>query len=112
MSQRHQFSAALFAVLLLTTSLSAQPPKSNIDDILNMLSAVRTFSGAAISPDGKRVAWVESVPGQQGAPDLGTSIYVKDLTAANARPQRITAGNGTTAYDEHAIAWSPDSNRP
>ncbi len=111
MRKRNQILCALFSSLLLATSLAAQPRKSSIDDMLNMLSAVRTFGGAAISPDGQRVAWIETVPGKNGGADAGTAIYVKDLSVPNARPQRITAGDGTAAYDEHGIAWSPDSNR-
>jgi dipeptidyl aminopeptidase/acylaminoacyl peptidase len=111
MLKRTRFLLALLSGLLISTALSAQTQKSSIDEMLNLLSAVRTFDGAAISPDGKRVAWVETVPDKHGGSDSLTAIYVKELNAPNARPQRITAGNGTDAHDEYGIAWSPDSNR-
>jgi dipeptidyl aminopeptidase/acylaminoacyl peptidase len=111
MLKGNQFLLALFSGLLLATTLSAQTPKSSIDETFNMLSSVRTFDGAAISPDARRVAWVEIVPGKNGGPDEGEAIYVKDLNAPDARPRRITAGDGAATYDEHSIAWSPDGNR-
>jgi dipeptidyl aminopeptidase/acylaminoacyl peptidase len=111
MLKRSQFLCALFSALLLSTSLFAQTPKSSVDEMLDMLSSVRTFGGAAISPDAQRVAWVETVPGKNGGADAGTAIFVRDVNAPNARPQRMTAGNGAAAYDEHGIAWSPDGNR-
>lgn len=111
MLKRNRFLFALVSVLLLATSLSAQTRNSSIDDMLDMLSAVRTFGGAAISPDAKRVAWVETVPGKNGGADEGTAIFVRDINAANARAQRITAGDGAATYDEHGIAWSPDGSR-
>ncbi|HYY43282.1 MAG TPA: hypothetical protein VE775_11165, partial [Pyrinomonadaceae bacterium] len=56
------------------------------------------------------MAWVESLPGKDGAPSPYTAIYVKELQSA-AMPRRITAGNGVAAFAEHGLAWSPDSRR-
>lgn len=65
--------------------------------------AVRAFLDTAISPDGTRVAWVESSP-------PGTAIWVAGVRSPGA-PRRITAGDGATAHDESGIAWSPDGQR-
>ncbi len=78
--------------------------KSSIDDALDSLYAVRNFKQVAISPDGKQVAWVESLAGGSSA------IYVA-TAGSTERPRRISAGDGTTEYAEHDIAWSPDSRK-
>jgi dipeptidyl aminopeptidase/acylaminoacyl peptidase len=70
-------------------------PDSRIGSLLNDLSSTRAFEEVAISPDGKRVAWVEETLGKP-------FIYVKDPTSP--RPAvRINEGRH--------IAWSPDSAR-
>jgi len=73
--------------------LAAAQPKADprIASILNDLSSTQTFSDVALSPDGKRVAWVN-----------GDAIFVKDLASA-ASAQRIAAGR--------SVAWSPDGTR-
>jgi dipeptidyl aminopeptidase/acylaminoacyl peptidase len=109
--KRNRFLLALVSCLLFSAASLAQTQKPSIDETFKMLSAVRTFHGAAVSPDARRVAWVESVPGQNGGPEAGKAIYVEDLNAPNARPRRITAGDGAATYDEHSVAWSPDSRR-
>ena len=71
---------------------------------------VRSFPQAEVSPDGKRVAWVESLPGAGGAPSPNSAIYVAEISAPAAK-KRITAGDGKAAHEEHDIAWSSDSKR-
>jgi dipeptidyl aminopeptidase/acylaminoacyl peptidase len=71
---------------------------------------LRTFLQAEISPDGKRVAWVESLPGPNGAPSSNSAIYVAD-PATPAAKKRITAGDGKAPHEEHDIAWSSDSKQ-
>ena len=96
---------------------------------------VRAFKQAAISPDGKRVAWVEELPGPGGEPSSNSAIYVTDV-ATPGHPRQITAAGSTAAsrsrggersthrsarksrestlpgvYEEHDVAWSPDSQR-
>jgi len=77
---------------------------SSIDDALDSLYAVRNFKQVAISPDGKQVAWVESLAGGASA------IYVAAPGSAQ-QPRRISAGDGSAEYAEHDIAWSPDSRK-
>ena len=78
--------------------------KSSIDDALDSLYAVRNFKQVAISPDGREVAWVESLAGGSSA------IYVA-TPGSTEQPRRISAGDGNTEYAEHDIAWSPDSRK-
>src|SRR6266487_7028958 len=104
------FIVAFSALLLWQTALLATPEFSSLDHVIDSLLAVREFDQVAISPDGTRVAWVESLHGPHGEPTPESAIYVQEVRAPR-QPQRITAGNGSTAYAEHGIAWSPDSRQ-
>ncbi len=71
----------------------------------------RNYRETAISPDGRRVAWVEGLDGA-GEPSPGHSgIFVADLARSGGMSRRITAGDGKTGCAEHSIAWSPDGGR-
>ncbi|MGB9334014.1 MAG: hypothetical protein WCB14_03310, partial [Candidatus Acidiferrales bacterium] len=71
---------------------------------------VHEFSQVVISPDGKQVAWVESLTEKNGAPSPNSAIYVADVKDPKAARQ-ITAGAAGTAHAESDVAWSPDSKR-
>jgi dipeptidyl aminopeptidase/acylaminoacyl peptidase len=72
---------------------------------------VRPYREVAISPDGKRVAWVEGLAGEGGEPSSQTAIFVADLANGGGSPRRITAGDGKSGHAEHSVAWSPDGDR-
>jgi dipeptidyl aminopeptidase/acylaminoacyl peptidase len=82
--------------------------RPSIDQAMAQLTAVRRYGEAMISPDGKSVAWVESLPTHGGAPSEGTAIFVA-ATAGGGSPIRLTATSSAAARDEHGIAWSFDS---
>jgi dipeptidyl aminopeptidase/acylaminoacyl peptidase len=81
-----------------------------IHEVEKTLFATRRFEQAAISPDGKRVAWVETLIGKDGAPSGNTAIYVSGIEA-KAAPKRLRAGVGAGNHEEGSVAWSPDSER-
>src|SRR6202043_2933993 len=89
------------------TDPASSPSAKSLDDARKAMFGVRTFQQAEISPDGKLVAWMESLPGPGGAPSADSAIYVAPLSAPDAT-KRITAGDGKVAHEEHDIAWSPD----
>lgn len=101
---------SLFVALCpqLSSQLSAQ---SKIDQILNSISSVTEFREVAISPDGRKLAYVEGVKNKDKSESRNRAIYVLDPMQPEAAARRIGAGDGKTAYDEHGIAWSPDSSR-
>jgi len=68
------------------------------------------FDQAAISPDGKRVAWVEIRDDENGAPTGKQDIFVQDVSAGG-KPMRVTAGAPTAHFNEGNVAWSPDSKQ-
>jgi dipeptidyl aminopeptidase/acylaminoacyl peptidase len=89
---------------------AAEKPKASapLDSVLDTLYATRTFEQTAISPDGKKVAWVENLVGKDGAPTGKTAIYLADPETA-AAPKRITAAPNNVARAESSVAWSPDN---
>ncbi len=97
-------AAVLFTIAALLGA--AEPsPRPALDAVLDALEQVRSFRGAAISPDGTSVAWVERIRGRDGNENL-SSIDV----AAVSRPvsRRLTAGTDARAHREHDVAWSPN----
>ena len=74
-----------------------------IGAILDTLDKVRAFHETAISPDGKRVAWVQD---SFGSADK-TAIYVKELLLEVQHQITLDAAR---PRDERGIAWSPDSS--
>jgi len=96
----------LFASLLTPLLCLAQPPSDTKSDpriasILGELASVRPFDQVAISPDGKRVAWIEEII--ENRKDTGNSaIFIKNGAAS---PLRISGKPAS----ERSLAWSPDS---
>jgi len=72
--------------------------------------AAQHFEQAAISPDGRRVAWVEVRTDAGGSPTGKEDIFVADASGSS-KPARLTAGVPSSHYDEGGVAWSPDSKR-
>jgi dipeptidyl aminopeptidase/acylaminoacyl peptidase len=85
-------------------------PASPIHEVEQTLFATKQFQQVAISPDGQRVAWVETLIGKDGAPNGNSAIYVSDLQAKSA-PRRLKAKPGAADHEETNVAWSPDSQR-
>ncbi|PYV11562.1 MAG: S9 family peptidase [Acidobacteria bacterium] len=94
-------AAALCAAALCA---SAERAETSVEQVLNSLAAVREFSQVAISPDGARIAWVESLRDKGGG---NSAIYIADLRNPSAALRRISAGAGA----ELDVAWSPDGRR-
>ncbi len=88
---------------LLTCACVFAQPKSDarIGAILNDLSSTHSFQEVAISPDGKRIAWVEELI-ENGKDTGNAAIFTKEVGSAGA-PVKIGPGR--------SIAWSPDSVR-
>jgi dipeptidyl aminopeptidase/acylaminoacyl peptidase len=83
---------------------------SPIHAVEKTLFATHEFKQAVISPDGKRVAWVEILIGHNGAPSGNTAIYVSEIEGKEA-PKRLRAGVGAADHEETNVAWSADSKR-
>jgi dipeptidyl aminopeptidase/acylaminoacyl peptidase len=93
-----------------STAPAKSPAKAAAQESKQSLFKTQHFDQAAISPDGKRVAWVEIRGDTDGAPTGKQDIFVQDVSAAG-KPMRITSGALTAHFSEGGIAWSPDSKR-
>lgn len=92
-------------------------PGSPLDPVVDALFAARTFAQVAISPDGKKLTWVETLVGKDGAPDGNTAIFLTGLQS-NETPARVTAvgmaareNSKSLSRAEGSLAWSPDSSK-
>jgi dipeptidyl aminopeptidase/acylaminoacyl peptidase len=99
-------AAALAAAASLL--VAAASPRASLDAVLDALEQVRGFRGAAISPDGTNVAWVERIRGRDGSDNLS---FIDVASIASPVSRRVTAGTDARAHREHGAAWSPDSKR-
>src|SRR6185437_16552587 len=97
------------SVLFLLCAGLAWGADTNVEQILAALGRVTEFREAAISPDAKRVAWVESIPSRDFHDSAKSAIYVEDIGPRPGKARRITAAVDGYAT-EHGIAWSPDSS--
>jgi dipeptidyl aminopeptidase/acylaminoacyl peptidase len=106
------FSTCGFAQQTPKPSTAAATPiaKPAATETKQSLFKAQHFDQAAISPDGKRVAWVEVRADAEGAPTGKQDIFVQDVSAAG-KPTRLTAGAPTAHFNEGNVAWSPDSKK-
>ena len=78
--------------------------------MIDTLSATHRFEQTAISPDGKKVAWVEDIITKRGVSTGDTVIYVAEIGGKNP-PKRISAAVADALHAEGSVAWSPDSKK-
>jgi dipeptidyl aminopeptidase/acylaminoacyl peptidase len=91
---------------------AAEKPKpvSPIAELEKTLFATKRFEQVAMSPDGKQVAWVETLIGKNGAPSGKTAIYIADVEGKGAT-RRVKAAASAGSFEEGNVAWSPDGKR-
>lgn len=71
-------------------------------------SSTIQFRQASISPDGRRVAYVEGVRDVDNSDSRNSMIYI---STDGAPPRRITVGSSGVKCQEKDITWSPDSRQ-
>ena len=81
----------LVVLLALLPLAASANPKETID----LLFAVKSLDEAALAPDGHRLAYVEKQHNADRTESRNSFIYVID--GDDAKPRRVTAGNGTAA---------------
>ncbi len=87
------FFAPLFAR---AQSAPAQPTSTQLDQILSRRTRVRTIAQVAVSPDGKRVAWLDA--GEIRIAPLDNLVQSQQVTG----PRQSCAASG--------FVWSPNSD--
>ena len=85
-------------------------PVTPIAELEKTLFATRRFEQVAISPDGKQLAWVETLIGKNGAPSGKTAIYISDAQG-KGQARRMKAAASAGNFEEGNVAWSPDGKR-
>jgi dipeptidyl aminopeptidase/acylaminoacyl peptidase len=106
------FSTCVLARQSPKPSTAAAKPPANpaAQETKQSLFKAQHFDQAAISPDGKRVAWVEIRADEDGAPTGKQDTFVQDVSGAG-KPIRVTAGASNAHFNEGNVAWSPDSKQ-
>jgi dipeptidyl aminopeptidase/acylaminoacyl peptidase len=105
---RRGFQCALFSLALCAASIAAAqsvasvpaanaPSRAQLDEILASQGRARTVAKVAVSPDGKRIAWLEA--GQIRLAPLDNLALAAPVTAT-------APGRSCNASD---FVWSPDS---
>jgi dipeptidyl aminopeptidase/acylaminoacyl peptidase len=83
---------------------AARPAEESRPDLratIDSLFSVRDVNEVAISPDGRRVAWVEG----------GSAIYFSELSTPGGSASRSSGTSPVKIASGHGPAWSPDSRR-
>jgi dipeptidyl aminopeptidase/acylaminoacyl peptidase len=90
-----------------------QPDRAHVDEVLKGLNRGRSFGQVAVSPDGKRLAWIEWT--REGAEirlaALGDLKKSERVTAAAKAEQHCREGEMAWAPDSHALAFFSDCAR-
>lgn len=99
-------ASSVSLAVLLTATLFAQepaagPPSTALEGVMKTLASTTRFEQVAISPDGQKLAWVETTGGK-------SAIFVDRTANRSGTAQHITAANSSSA-DEEDVTWSPDS---
>ncbi len=100
-----------------TAAAAPRPPAARpvadspaVEQAIHDMFSVHEFSQVAISPGGRRVAWVESLNKKSGAPSPNSAIYVENWET-RGKPVRVTAARNGAVASENSIAWSPDGKQ-
>ncbi len=80
-----------------------------VEQAIHALAAAHNFFEVALSPDGKKVAWVESLRDNHSV-DAGNYAIFVTSTDGKSPVRKITASSAAPRA-ETDIAWAPDSRR-
>jgi dipeptidyl aminopeptidase/acylaminoacyl peptidase len=103
---------AAFACLVSRAQTSSAPASNaaRVDQILSSINVGRMIGQVAISPDGKRLAWI--LNGEIHVAAFDNLTVGQRITAATAPDQRCSEGNLAWAPDSAALAFSSDCAQP
>lgn len=104
----NRYTAGLALVCISWAAFGEASAAPSMREVLSATYAVRDLHAVDLSPDGRVVAWQESV---HDAARLASSaqwnaLYVQSLKGGAA--QRLTAGHTNAYSDEEDPVWSPD----
>jgi dipeptidyl aminopeptidase/acylaminoacyl peptidase len=97
--------------VLATGGICSAHAQSIADDMRGI--AATDYREVALSPDHRRIAWVQAVPGNSGDLTIGTSIYLAPA-GKNESPLNVTvparAKDLRAPPEKDSPVWSPDSS--
>jgi dipeptidyl aminopeptidase/acylaminoacyl peptidase len=94
-------------VTLCCTSAAQAAPADNIGAALAALKSVHSFVEVALSPDGSKLVYGDTLTGKRGDAEIDASALWIVNAGDGSGPRRLTACPGT-ACNEHGAAWSPN----
>ena len=83
---------------------------SDMSKTIDQAFSVSHFAETAISPDGRRLAWVELLREANGAESRNSVIRCTSLQGPASTPSQVSAAPGRLRA-ESSPAWAPDSTR-
>src|SRR5438270_14048741 len=95
--------AALFLLLLVPDKVTRGQEKPAATAAGKGPGKLVSFPETTLSPDGKRVAWVEAIPDKDGAPSAHSAIFIADLGAKPGKARRLIMGEEPCT--EQAPVW-------
>ncbi|HEX4231949.1 MAG TPA: S9 family peptidase [Bryobacteraceae bacterium] len=98
------------AFLVFGDQAGGQTPPS-VHSTLEALYKVHGFRGTAISPNGRELAWVETLKKANGTDSRDSAIYVAPVNDPSSRLRITATGGGQEKATESGVSWSPDSSR-
>jgi Tol biopolymer transport system component len=108
------FTIVVSAVLTVRAQDPRQVTHERIDQVMRSVARGRSVAQVAISPDGKRLAWIENAPGGTEillAPPTDLSKFVR-ITAAPSPEQHCRETDLTWAPDSASLAFFSDCANP
>jgi dipeptidyl aminopeptidase/acylaminoacyl peptidase len=93
---------------ILTGQQAQTPRRDNIQQVLDSLNPGRSLGQVAISPDGKRLAWVEG--GRRGGEIRVASILGSGNSESLGKDERAIAAMSEADCVESGLTWAPDSS--
>jgi dipeptidyl aminopeptidase/acylaminoacyl peptidase len=101
------FSCALAQPPAAQVRADASVDRAHIAEALGGLSRGRTIAQTAISPDGRRLAWIQQM---KAGVEIRVAAVADLMGGKPGKSERITAGAKPEMHcEEGKIAWAPDS---
>ena len=100
----------LVSILGASVGLPVHAEPAKVAQVLQALHQRVDLHGVVLSPDGRRVAWVEQVATPDGPAADRSLIQVVDRSRPELPPVQVTAKSGAP-HDESDLAFSPDGRR-
>jgi dipeptidyl aminopeptidase/acylaminoacyl peptidase len=100
---------ALLSLVSLLGAPAQAPARPALDAAIAQFARLAEVRDVALSPDGQRLAWGQSLQGPHGALPDKSALFLLDLGKPGAKPQPLSACKRKGGCDEGEPVFSPDS---